>query len=246
MVKLNALLTRRLRKSPSSNKMSELAKTTSAGEATPFSGLFGVNELSQETKETLRNLLVRFQKDDANTIEDDLHSLARITSEVRAITNQAALLHGERLKKAQTILKEYQEGAFTAYLVATYGNRQTPYNFLQYYDFHQSMPKTLHPQIEKMPRQAIYTLASRQGEMERKQEIVEHFSGQTKQQLLEMIRDTFPLADHDKRKPNPADGMIHSLRRLRHLVRSQARALQEEQRRQITEMIDEIRNLLVE
>lgn len=65
----------------------------------------------------------------------DLAELSLITSEVKAINNQAAILHGERIKKAQTLLKSYQEGAFSAWLNATYGNRQTPYNLMQYYEF---------------------------------------------------------------------------------------------------------------
>ena len=96
-----------------------------------------------------------------------------LTCEVKAINNQAAILHGERIKKAHQILTPYKDGAFTAWLISTYGNRQTPYNLMQYYEFCEAMPKNLREQIEWMPRQAVYVLATRTGEWKIKQEIVE-------------------------------------------------------------------------
>ena len=133
---------------------------------------------------------------------------------MKAINNQAALLHGERIKRAHTILTRYRDGAFTAWLIAAYGNRQTPYNLMQYYEFCESMPKTLRLQIESMPRQAIYTLASREGPIEKKKQIVETYKGQTKAQLLELIRDLFPLGIEDKRRQNQGEAFVMALRRL--------------------------------
>ena len=140
--------------------------------------------------------------------------LSAITSEVKAINNQAAILHGERIKKAQEILKKYRDGAFSAWLIATYGNRQTPYNFLQYYELHTSLPQTLHPKLDEMPRQAVYTLASRSGPFEKKQEIIKNYQGEPKQELLSLIRKTFPLALDDKRKQDAAEYAIQVLTRL--------------------------------
>lgn len=42
--------------------------------------------------------------------------------------------------------------------MAAYGNRQTPYNLMQYYEFCEAMPKHLRPQIELMPRQNVKRL----------------------------------------------------------------------------------------
>ena len=101
-------------------------------------------------------------------LSNDLNHLISLTSEVKAINNQAALLHGERIKKAHQILTRYRDGAFTAWLMAAYGNRQTPYNLMQYYEFCEAMPKQLASKIELMPRQAIYVFASREGEPRKK------------------------------------------------------------------------------
>ena len=52
-------------------------------------------------------------------------------------------------KERKTILKNYRDGAFSAWLIATYGNRQTPYNFLQYYELYITLPEHLHLQTRR-------------------------------------------------------------------------------------------------
>ena len=156
MSQVNALLNQRLKKPEKSSKMAEMAKQTASGNLTSFSGIFSVNDLSPKEKSDLENLLHHYIIDPTH-LSQDLNSLIALTSEVKAINNQAAILHGERIKKAQTILTRYKDGAFTTWLMAAYGNRQTPYNFLQYYEFHEKLPKPIRPLLEAMPRQAIYT-----------------------------------------------------------------------------------------
>lgn len=168
--------------------------------------------VSDEERGTLKKLLQRYCENDER-IESDLAELLQITAEVKAINNQAAMLHGERIKKAQEVLKEYREGAFTTWLVETYGNRQTPYNFLQYHEFIHAMPKHLQKKVDTMPRQAIYTLASRKAALSDKQAFVEEYGGQTKEQLLTEIRRSFPLKESDKRKQDLAEGWVKLLER---------------------------------
>ena len=133
-------------------------------------------------------------------IEKDAERLKELTAEVKSISNQAVILHGERIEKAQHLLKDYKEGAFTSWLLITYGNRQTPYNFLQYYKFYTSLSLTLKEKMQQIPRQAIYTLASREGDQKRKEAIVENYEGETKTVLLGTIRKEFPLQEKDKRR----------------------------------------------
>lgn len=211
MAKINALLTERLKKSEGS-KMAAMAKQSANGNLSSFSGVFSIADLSQHEKATIETILKDYAIDPENVDNDAAH-LISITSEVKAINNQAALLHGERIKKAHSIFTRYRDGAFTAWLIAAYGNRQTPYNLMQYYEFCETMPKNLRLQIEAMPRQAIYTLASRVGDMEKK-EIVESYQGQTKAELLLTIRKTFPLDDTDKRRQSIGESLVISLHRL--------------------------------
>jgi len=216
MGKFQDLLNLRLRQKESPKvKMTSLAERSSAGNLSSFSGVFRVSSLNEREREVLFELLNHFKQESYEGTEQDFAALSTITSEVKAITNQAVMLHGERIKKAQDILKNYKDGAFTSWLLATYGNRQTPYNFLQYYEFYTSMPNALHAIIDQMPRQAIYTLASRAGAPDKKEEIIKSYQeGQSKQELLALIRKAFPLDRDDKRMPNIASQAILSLKRL--------------------------------
>lgn len=71
-----------------------------------------------------------------------------------------------------------------------------------------------------MPRQVIYSLASRSGSLEKKEDIVKNYNGQPKQELLRLIRLEFPLAEDDKRHPNLAAHAINFLKRAREHLKS--------------------------
>lgn len=243
MGKFHALLNLRLKQKESEKpKMTALAERTTSGNLSSFSGVFRVTALNDREKENLRNILQDFRENDSYDVDSDLNLLMTITSEVKAITNQAVILHGERIKKAQEILKAYRDGAFTAWLIATYGNRQTPYNFLQYYEFYTSMPASLHNVIDAMPRQAIYTLASRNGELNKKEEFILGYTGQPKKELLTIIRSLFPLAETDRRLPNLAAQLITQLSKLKSLSHHGYFKPTEEQRDELLEILEEIAN----
>lgn len=222
MSKFNDLLNLRFRqKETQGNKMTALVEKASNGDLSSFSGVFRVTALNASETTLLETILKNFRKSESFNVDNDLRALTTITSEVKAISNQAVILHGERIKRAQEILKNYQEGAFTAWLYATYGNRQTPYNFLQYYEFYTQMPSALHTKIDQMPRQVIYSLASRSGDLAKKEGIVRSYLGQTKQELLNLIRIEFPLDETDKRLPNLAAQAITFLKRAKELLKKQ-------------------------
>lgn len=242
MSKFSDLLNQRFLKKEKP-KMAALAEQSSDGQLTSFAGIFGTSQVGEKEKEEIVALLKKYAQEEDFDINADLTSLLAITSEVKAINNQAALLHGERIKRAQHILKRYRDGAFTAWLMATYGNRQTPYNFLQYYEFHSQVPKTLHPQVEAMPRQAIYTLASRSGPLDKKEEIVRSYKGETKQQLISLIRSTFPLEETDRRRENIAETALSSLHRLISLFENPVK-LTAQQKRSLTERIKQLYTLI--
>ncbi|HAB98956.1 MAG TPA: hypothetical protein DCE71_03955 [Parachlamydiales bacterium] len=241
MSKFNDLLNLRFKaKDMQQPKMTALVERSNNGELSSFSGVFRVAALNEKEKETLEEILTTFRHSDAYNVESDLKNLMMITSEVKAITNQAVILHGERIKRAQEILKTYRDGAFTAWLFATYGNRQTPYNFLQYYEFYTLMPQPLHAILDQMPRQAIYTLASRSGPMERKEALVRSYNGQPKQELLQLIRQEFPLAEDDKRLPHFSSHAISFLKRARDMVKNPLCTVSVEEKKQIQHLMDQI------
>lgn len=212
MADMNALISERLKKTEPSAKMAAMAQKSAAGGLTTFSGMFQVVELSFQEKETLEQILKTHAKA-AQPIASDLKILIDITSEVKAINHQAALLHGERIQKAHRILTNYQEGAFSTWLLTVYGNRQTPYNLMQYFEFHQALPPPLRSKIEDMPRQAIYSLASRKGNFQEKLDFISNYQGETKNELLKKLRDLFPLNDKDNRKENLGELAIKLLKK---------------------------------
>lgn len=245
MSKFNDLLNLRFKSRETQQpKMTALVERSNNGELSSFSGVFRVSALNEQEKQGLENILKTFSSGENGTHDPDLKALMAITAEVKAITNQAVMLHGERIKRAQEILKRYRDGAFTAWLFATYGNRQTPYNFLQYYEFHTTMPTALHSKIDQMPRQAVYSLASRQGSLEKKEAIVRNYNGQAKQELLQLIRIEFPLAEDDKRHPNFAEHAIAFMRRAKDMVKNPLCVPSAEEKKQLHALLLQVTALL--
>jgi len=244
MTNVKAFLTERLKKSERSSKMAAMAQQSANGNLTSFSGIFNVSELSEQEKQSVEHILKEYTLE-GEVSAQDLKNLLALTSEVKAINHQAALLHGERIKKAHEILTRYRDGAFTLWLMNVYGNRQTPYNFLQYYEFYEAMPKTLRPQIEAMPRQAIYTLAARQGPLEKKQSLVENYKGETKAELLVIIREFFPLSQNDKRGQNLGEAAIAGLKKiLLSLQRNKRNSFSKNQQETIFQLLEELQTLV--
>jgi hypothetical protein len=245
MSKFNDLLSLRFRQKESQNtKMTALVEKANNGDLSSFSGVFRVSPLNDQEKNNIETILKNFRHSDFYEVDADLKTLTTITSEVKAITNQAVILHGERIKRAQDILKKYRDGAFTAWLFSTYGNRQTPYNFLQYYEFYHQMPMTLHGKIDQMPRQVIYSLASRQGDIQKKEEIVKGYSGQTKAELLTLIREQFPLNEEDKRLPNLAMHAISFLKKAKEMLKKNICVPSQLEKKQLEELLKQIDELI--
>lgn len=243
MANVNALISERLKKNEPSSKMAALAEKSAAGGLTTFSGLFHVQELSKQEKSSLEILLKTYATNGEN-VESDLKKLIAITSEVKAINHQAALLHGERIKKVHALLTNYKEGAFSSWLIATYGNRQTPYNLMQYFDFYQAVPSGLRPRLEEMPRQAVYSLASRDGELETKLKFVSSYGGETKQALLIKIRDLFPLREKDGRRENLGENAIRLVEKAQALLERKGTRLSLKQKETLKELLTSLSSLI--
>ncbi|AFS28525.1 pGP6-D family virulence protein [Chlamydia psittaci] len=198
MGNLKTLLESRFKKN-TQDKMETLTRKRMEGEHSPFLSRFSDVKLSPKEEEKFRQLLQHYTFDDQIS-EEDFKSLCNLSAQIKQIHHQAVLLHGERIKKVRDLLKTYREGAFSAWLLLTYGNRQTPYNFLVYYELFSTLPESLKIEAEKMPRQAIYTLASRQGPQEKKEAIIRNYRGESKGELLDIIRREFPLISTDRRQ----------------------------------------------
>lgn len=240
MSKFNSLLMGRF-KTQKKEKMNELVERSQAGTLSSFAGVFQVTPMSESETATLETLLTKYKTDDTNVAED-LKKLKAITSEVKAINNQAVILHGERIKRAQELFKKYQDGAFSTWLLKTYGNRQTPYNFLQYYELYSAMPKQTRSIIDEMPRQAIYSLSSRSIPQEQKVAFIEKYKGETKSELLERLRESFPLPKKDKRNSNKVKAATDLLKKALKTVQDDLFRPTTQQREEIQKILDEIKS----
>ncbi len=208
MKKLESLLESRLSSSESKEKtlkVRSLAERSNSGQLSGYSTLLAATSLSSAEKEALYNLLLLHKTKSQQEISEeffqrDLEELSHITQEVRSITQQSILLHGERIQKAQKLLSSYTDGAFSSWLLTVYGNRQTPYNFLLYYQLYTALEDSIRRKMETFPKQAVYTLAGRDAPLPEKIEFIRSFHGSTKQEFLEEIRRRFPLSETDKRK----------------------------------------------
>ena len=116
-----------------------------------------------------------------------------------------------------------------------------PYNFLQYYEFYTSFAKPLQEKIENMPKQAIYTLASRSGTLRAKEKFILGYKGQTKNELLTLIRDRFPLSEKDKRKENIPQIAIQKMHHIVELMDRKAFTPTEDQKEELYKLLDALR-----
>ena len=115
---------------------------------------------------------------------------------------------GSVLHKAREVLKKYKDGAFTRWLELAYGNRQTPYRMLQYYDFYQTLSKDVQPLIQSMPKRATHVLASRNGDPEKKVEIIKQHYASSSEDIIKIIQDTLPINAKDGRKRKDNDDVL--------------------------------------
>ena len=240
-MEFNALLGERLK--GSSSKMDKLANRSKQGNLSSFSGVFKLSEVTEEEKNEIKEILLS-HTDKNYDITSDLSKLITLTSEVKAINNQAIILHGERIKNAQTILKEYKDGAFTSWLIKTYGNRQTPYNFLQYFEFFTSLTKTLQETIEKMPKQVIYSLSSRKIDQKQKEKFIKEYQGESKTELLERLRTVYPLSKQDRRQGSPVNAIVASLNKISTTLKKKSFTTTRFEKHAILELLNDIRKSL--
>jgi len=160
---------------------------------------FSASNLSDTESNALKELLLDNQSG-SRDISEDFAVLSSITSEIKSINHQSVLLHGERIEAAKELFKTYGDLAFSRWMKEVYGNRQTPYNFLKYYTFFKSLNKRLQDKMLTMPKQIVYTIASRNCSEEDKQRVVDTYDGESKETYLKAIRKAFPLEKKDRRQ----------------------------------------------
>ena len=136
-------------------------------------------------------------------VSQDFIQIRKITSEIRSIHKQQAVLVGERLYKARDILKNYGDGntTFTKWIDRVFSSRRTAYNILRYFEFYQQLPSiALKQNLKQMPLKVAYCLSSRQAPLDKKMEIIENYSGEKPEDVMLLIKERLPASQTDRRR----------------------------------------------
>lgn len=176
------------------------------------------------------------------SVSKDLDDLTNITKQIKSISAQSVLLHGERIKQAQQILSKYRDGAFTKWLETTYGNRQTPYSMLRYYEFYQEASYEEQKLIEEVPKKCVYLLASKDGDQAKKMELIKQYGKTPQSDFILIIQETFPMQEKDKRKP-VTKTTVESMCKLCKKLESRSKYITDDDRADIQKLIDRLQKL---
>ncbi len=181
------------------------AMETKSEPANALRSMFGIQTLDPKESSEIEEILLEnatASETQPAQFRQDIEELKAITAEIRSIQKQSALLLGERVYKAREILKKYRNGSttFTQWVTSTFSSRRTAYNCLSYYELYCALPgEKLKSQLQKMSHKAVYILASRTGSWEKKIHIVEKFFHLQQEEIIPLIRKTFPLEKITKR-----------------------------------------------
>jgi hypothetical protein len=156
------------------------------------------------------------------------------------------LLHGERIQKAQVLLKKYRDGAFTSWLALTYGNRQTPYRILRFYELFQELERQDRELLEKMPKKAAYSLAMREGDMRTKVDIIRRYHNEKPEWIIETIRERLPLPHSDRRgaRKSHDDTILEAIEKGIRTLKKRKEELAESTKNRLKNIYEEIAGVL--
>jgi Uncharacterised protein family (UPF0137) len=168
-----------------------------------FSSVFDTKPLERSEATQIEKLLVDgFQPGTIaeDQVPSDVDSLKQITAEIKAIGKQGVVLTGERVQRARELLKPYKDGTFTKWLESAFGTRKTGYNALAYFELYTALPHgDLRDGFKKLQQRTAYILASRDGPIEVKIEILKERHNKGHTELVDLIQKKLPIAAQDKR-----------------------------------------------
>ncbi len=231
------------KKAPAKSNFNLVPNTTN------FNSIFQVKPLEKPESSLIENLLAAGSGPESHTksqVLADTNTLKNLTAEIKAIGKQGVLLMGERVAKAREILQSYHNGTFTKWLDSTFGSKKTGYNMLTYYDFYLALSEVdLKEKFQKLPQKIAYMLASRQGDMKKKEAIVRDYDEQECTDLISIIHEKLPIKVEDKRSHK--DGSLAYILKLKtelKLILQKKKKISEEGRGALEDLRDMIDSLL--
>lgn len=175
-----------------------------------FNSVFDTRPLDEDEAYNLEVMLTQQAEDfSVEKVSEDAEILKQITAEIKAIGKQGAILLGERVHRARELLKPYKDGTFTRWLETAFGTRKTGYNVLAYYELYRALPHDkLRDDFKKLQQRTAYILASREGDLGTKAEIIREYHDKPHAELIEIIQEKLPIASSDKRASKISAGKI--------------------------------------
>jgi len=154
-------------------------RTVIATQSNTFNAVFDPKPLDEAEQRSIEKLLVESYRPgtiEEKKVEEDVQTLKNLTAEIKAIGRQGIVLMGERVSKAREMLKPYKDGTFTKWLDTTFGTRKTGYNALSYFELYRKLHNLeIKEKFKKIPLRAAYVLASREGSLSVKEEIIRKY-----------------------------------------------------------------------
>jgi len=196
-----------------SNPAFQTTQTPSSGfnlvsSVNTFTSIFNPKSLDPHEEVKMKKLIFEASEETENAqFAEDFQYVKTLTSEIRGIQKQNLVLIGERIEKVRVILKNYKDGIFTKWLQYVFASKQTGYNILAYYLFLIALPENLQEVFKKLPQKTAYVLASREGAMQAKVEILQDPT-LNPENILPAIRERLPLAVTDKRATKGSTALL--------------------------------------
>ncbi len=221
-----------------------------APQVNSFNSIFETKPLDESESNRIECLLLdgcMLGSTSEEQVKRDVSKLKLITSEIRAIGRQGIVLMGERVYKAKEILKLYKDGTFTRWLESTFGTRKTAYNVLSYFELHRDLPKPeLKERFKKIPLRAAYVLASREGSLNAKADIIREYYKLGHNELVTIIQKKLPVVVQDKRaKKSFAERLIIQMRNIARQLENRKHLLTVNNREALAEIQEKLKSLLL-
>lgn len=170
-------------------------------------------------------------------LDADINEIKRATSEIKSIQKQGIVLAGERIFKVRGILKFYKDGTFNKWLELTLGSRKTGYNLLAYYDFYTKLPnEEFKNKFQDIPQKAAYILASREGDMQKKLDIISSSKELKIDDIISKIKNDLPLKTSKSISQKSNSKLIRSLQGILNQICESKDHLSEEDRLELVSL----------
>ena len=211
-----------------------------------FNSLFDVKKLTDsESNEIERILEDGYDASMGGDIKSDLVEVKRITEEIKAVKRQELVLVGERISNAREIFKKYKDRSFKQWIGLAFGSFKSGYNYLSLYDLYLQLPDNVRGQLKAMPAKAAYILASKDGSIEQKTEIVQNHGHEETEELILQIREAFGVDRQRKAGKRPLiDQILNCMSKETKKLITRKDLLSTDHKKQIQYLLDQLQKLV--